>query len=276
MEKIQLLPFITIEGIGAASGIVYLDNSLFIVSDNSNFLYQYRITEKSLEKIKLFENRPEISPKKDKADFEALALFDNKLYLFGSGSSKIRNTRVTYNLENKEVKEKNLTKIYKRLADTISIAADALNIEGVISTEELTYFFQRGNGSNAQNGVFCYDKKGKTVQFKLITLPKLKGVVATFTDAILVEDKIFFLAAAEDTLSTYDDGEILGSLIGIMNLHTLTVDFTEKISDTNKFEGLTLHKKTATQMEFLLCEDNDNEVMKTDIYLLKIETNFGF
>jgi hypothetical protein len=34
------------------------------------------------------------------------------------------------------------------------------------------------------------------------------------------------LATAEDAESTYDDGEVLGSLIGI-NLKTMKIDFTQ-------------------------------------------------
>ena len=273
MEKIQPLPFLAIEGIGAASGIVYQDDSLFIVSDNSNFLYQYSLSEKKLAKIKLFENNLEIVAKKDKADFEALTLFDNKLYLFGSGSTKKRNTRVSFNLQNKAIKVKNLTKIYTRLTETISIAPNELNIEGVIITEETTYFFQRGNGSKAQNGIFCYDKKSKNVEFKIITLPEIKGIAATFTDAILIDNKIYFLAAAEATTSTYDDGEIVGSLIGTLDFKTMQLENHIQISDQHKFEGLTLYKKTATQIELLLCEDNDSEVLKTTIYSLLFQCN---
>jgi hypothetical protein len=33
-------------------------------------------------------------------------------------------------------------------------------------------------------------------------------VYAGFTDAILVDNSIYFLATAEDTESTYDDGEV--------------------------------------------------------------------
>lgn len=46
MEKIQLSAFLNIEGIGAASGIVYYQNALYIVSDNSGYLFEY-----NLEKI---------------------------------------------------------------------------------------------------------------------------------------------------------------------------------------------------------------------------------
>jgi hypothetical protein len=39
-------------------------------------------------------------------------------------------------------------------------------------------------------------------------LPKMYGAKLAFTDAILVENKIYFLATAENIQSTYDDGEI--------------------------------------------------------------------
>jgi hypothetical protein len=38
----------------------------------------------------------------------------------------------------------------------------------------------------------------------------------------------------------YDDGEVLGSLIGSINLKTMKIDFTQKISST-QIEGLTLY-----------------------------------
>ena len=270
MEKFQLIPFIDIKGIGAASGILYYNNSIFIVSDNSTFLYDYNLNENQLNKIKLFDNSQENLAKKDKADFESLTLFNEKLYLYSSGSTKNRYTRVAFNLQSKEAKEKNLNKIYNRLLEKIALTPDELNIEGVIMTAETTYFFQRGNGLNSQNGIFCYDKKSKTAQFKLISLPKINEIEATFTDAILVEDIIYFLAAAENTTSTYNDGDIKGSIIGTIDLKTLQLKSHIQISNHQKFEGLTLYQKTATQIELLLCEDNDTEGLVSTIYKLTL------
>ncbi|WP_293889822.1 hypothetical protein [Flavobacterium sp.] len=268
MEKFQLIPFLEIDGIGAASGIVCQNNSLFIISDNSTLLYHYNLTKKAYEKIKLFENRLEILAKKDKPDFEAITLFDNKLYIFGSGSTKKRNTRVSFNLLNNEIKEKDLSKIYKRLIESISIADNDLNIEGVIITDETIYFFQRGNSSNTPNGIFCYNRKSKTVQFKIIALPQINGIECTFTDAILIDETIYFLAAAENTTSTYNDGEITGSIIGTIDLKTMELKSAIQITDKQKFEGLALYKKTATLIELLLCEDNDTEELSSTIYKL--------
>jgi len=102
-------------------------------------------------------------------------------------------------------------------------------------------------------------------------LPKIKNVPATFTDAILVDDKIYFLAAAEDTTSTYDDGAVLGSIIGTIDLTTMKLENYIQISDNHKFEGLTLYQKTATQITLLLCEDNDTELLETNIYKVILE-----
>jgi hypothetical protein len=74
------------------------------------------------------------------------------------------------------------------------------------------------------------------------------------------------LATAEDTESTYDDGEVLGSLIGRINLKTMKIDFTQN-SDTHKFRIDFIHQ-FKRKIEFLLCEDKDTEVLETDIYKL--------
>lgn len=273
MDKFQLSLLYTINGIGATSGLIFKDNSLFMISDNSSFLYEFKVEEKQLYKIKLFENSQENIAKKDKMDFESITLFNNKLYLLGSGSTKKRNKRFTYNLESKEIKEKDLSKLYEKLKDFASISDDELNIEGAIIDNENYYFFQRGNDANSKNGLFVYNKETKGIQFTAIKLPKVDNVEATFTDAILIEKTVYFLAAVENTTSTYNDGEVLGSFIGSFNLKDLELHFIQKISDTNKFEGLTLYNKSETKIEFLLCEDNDTEELVSGIY--KLTLNMG-
>ena len=102
-------------------------------------------------------------------------------------------------------------------------------------------------------------------------MPKIKGVRSSFTDAVMFKDKIYFLATAEDTESTYKDGEILGSFIGCIDIKTMKIDFTKKISETQKFEGITLYHNTSNKVEFLLCEDNDTKVLESNIYKLSID-----
>ena len=136
-------------------------------------------------------------------------------------------------------------------------------------------FLQRGNGQSGKNGIFkCCGKNledDSEIEFTSYELPKIKGVSATFTDAVLVDNNLYFLAAAEDSKSTYEDGELLGSLIGCIDLHSMEIAFTQKISDSHKFEGITLYQKTHTKIEFLICEDNDTETLESDIFKLSLD-----
>ena len=272
MQNITLDTFCQISGIGAASGLFFKYDTLFIISDNSTFLYQYNLLEQKLQKIKLLDNSQDSILKKDKLDFESITFNNNKLYLFGSGSTSKREKRISYNIETKEIKEKNLKKLYQKLKTTATISDEDLNLEGAFYSNQKWFFFQRGNGSESKNGIFIVDAK-KNIQFVPVSLPKIDTVEATFTDAILVENSIYFLAAAENTTSTYNDGEIAGSLFGQMNCQTLEVHFTEIISRENKFEGLTLYSNSIDKIEFLLCEDNDTESLETTIYKLTVNTN---
>lgn len=275
MEKFILTVFFKIAGIGSASGIVYQNNSLFIISDNSGFLYEYNIQSVSLKQHALIENSTENILKKNKPDFEAITLKGNELHIFGSGSTEKRNRKLIFNTQSLHTSEVNLASLYQRIKSETHISDDDLNIEGALYYKDDLYLFQRGNGANSKNGIAIVKNfngsSNSNIQFQAIQLPKIKHVEATFTDAILVENKVYFLASAEDTTSTYNDGEVLGSIIGCMNIKNFKIEFTYQISDKHKFEGLTLSKNTKGEIEFLLCEDNDKEHLESSIYKLVVK-----
>lgn len=276
MEKFTLELLFHIIGIGSASGLFYKDNSLFIIGDNSGYLYEYHIDSKDLKRHPLIENPSENTIKKDKADFEALTYFQDTVYVFGSGSTSKRNKMVEFDLQQKKkTATNNLADLYAVMQNFASIKPEEFNIEGVIHDGENWYFFNRGNGISNKNTLFSLHAKKLDQEFSLLSndykLPKIKGVRTSFTDATLIDNKIYFLASAEDTKSTYDDGEVLGSIIGRIDLETMKIDFTKKISSTNKFEGLTVFKKDNKKIEFLLCEDKDTDTLESTIYKLSID-----
>ncbi|WP_140485077.1 DUF6929 family protein [Flavobacterium sp. GSA192] len=275
MEKFTLDLLFHIIGIGSASGLLYKDNSLFIVGDNSGFLYEYHLDSKDLKRHPLIENPTENIIKKDKPDFEALSYFQDTLYAFGSGSTAKRNSMVEFDLvQKKKIATNNLSELYAVMQNFASIKPEDFNIEGTIHDGENWYFLNRGNGISNKNTLFSLRAKKLNQEFSMLSndykLPKIKGVRSSFTDAVKVDNSIYFLATAEDTQSTYDDGEVLGSLIGRIDLETMKIDFTQKISDSHKFEGLTLFKKDNNKIEFLLCEDKDTEILETAIYKLSL------
>ena len=276
MEKFTLELLFQIIGIGSASGLIYKDNSLLIIGDNSGYLYEYHIDSKDLKRHPLLENPTENTPKKDKADFESITYFGDSIYVFGSGSTEKRNNLIQLNSSNKKVIASNdIYSLYAVLQSFGAIQPEDFNIEGAIYNGENWFLLNRGNGSSNKNVLFTIEGKNLTDDFAILSndykLPKIQGVQSSFTDGILVDNHIYFLATAEDTQSTYDDGEVLGSLIGSINLKTMKIDFTQKISSTHKFEGLTLYSNAEQKIEFLLCEDKDTDVLETDIYKLTLD-----
>ncbi|MDI5886342.1 MULTISPECIES: DUF6929 family protein [Flavobacterium] len=276
MEKFTLELLFQIIGIGSASGLIYKDNSLLIIGDNSGFLYEYQMDSKDLKRHPLLENPTENTLKKDKADFEAITHFSDSLYVFGSGSTDKRNKMIQVNsIDKKIIATNDLADLYAVMQNFGEIKPEDFNLEGAIYNGESWFLLNRGNGSSNKNVLFTIEGKNLTNDFTILSnaykLPKIKGVRSSFTDAVLVDNSIYFLATAEDTESTYDDGEVLGSLIGRIDLKTMKIDFTQKISSTHKFEGLTLYTDSKEKIEFLLCEDKDSEVLETDIYKLSLD-----
>tara|TARA_R110002126_G_scaffold120153_2_gene261249 strand:+ start:49 stop:885 length:837 start_codon:yes stop_codon:yes gene_type:complete len=276
MEKFTLELLFHIIGIGSASGLFYKDNTLLLIGDNSGFLYEYHLDSKALEQHPLIQNPTENIPKSEKPDFESITHFQDTLYIFGSGSTPKRNTMIEFDLnQKKKIKSSNLVDLYALMQSFGGIKPEDFNLEGAVYDGNNWYLFNRGNGSSNKNTLFTLHAKKISDEFSLLSndykLPKIKGVRSTFTDAVLVNDKIYFLATVEDTKSTYDDGTILGSFIGRIDLETMKIDFTKKISSTHKFEGITVFSNTTNKIEFLLCEDKDTDELKTGIYKLVLD-----
>jgi hypothetical protein len=276
MQEFILTLLFNIQGIGAASGLIYSDGRVFLISDNSNCLYSYNIKVSKLEKIALEPNGvSENIAKKEKPDYELITVADGKIFIFGSGSTSKRNFVSVTNFPEMTRKSLfDLSKLYEAMRKVSGISTEDFNIEGATKTNGKWYFFQRGNGPAKMNGVFTVTgsitENDFSISYKALPLPDCNGIPATFTDAVAVDGKIYFMATAENSNSVYHDGEILGSIVGCLEPNTLEIVFTKMVSKTHKFEGLALFEKTDTTITFLLCEDNDKEVLESGIYKLQL------
>lgn len=271
-HSFELTAFCHIAGIGAASGLVIVDNKLYLVANHASYLYCYEMSKQQLTKIPLTNTPQDILAKADKFDLEAIVHRNESLLLFGSGSTEKRHQAFKYNLINHNVSTFNLSSLHHAMLKTANLSAEELNLEGAIYHASQWLFFQRGNGLSAINGIFILNNDDFTPPYKLefipITLPKIQDTIASFTDAVLVGDSIYFLAAVEASASTYEDGEILGSFIGRMQLANKHIDLIQQISQHHKFEGLTYYQQHDGSIEFLLCEDNDSHELHSTIYHL--------
>ncbi len=275
MNSFLLEIFCRIVGISAASGLVHHQSHLYLIADNSQYIYDYDINTRTLNKHPLVKspNISETNAKKDKLDLEAIGMHQDTLFLFGSGSTTKRNTlfRVTYTADF-QTKQQDLYECYQRLQKEAQISAEDFNIEGAIITSERILLFNRGNGPAKKNVIFEIigsDLSG-TIRWKEVPLPKIKTIETGFTDAILHAGRIYFIAAAEDANSTYLDGEIGGSIFGIMDAESFDIVQTMEISQTHKMEGITFLEEDEKSIQFLLCEDRDEDNKLTVISKLTI------
>lgn len=222
--------------ISALSGVVCVGNDLYLVGDDVSYLLKTN-QKKSIsratvfEKIPLFESSTQISlsafSKEAKPDFEALSsiIFDGQpqLLVMGSGSTENRKKALLYNPVNHQIRILLDTADYHFLEHAFELTGGAdLNIEAVCSNHNDLYIFQRGN-INRFHGVLVFDlvkiQEGKSLENALknsfnLTLPALEGSASGISDACFLVEKnlIIATAAVEQTLNTYDDGVVLGSL----------------------------------------------------------------
>lgn len=283
MRKIVLDIFAKIVGIAAVSGITYSDSTIHLVSDLDSTINIYK--NDALTMIPLIPADSVIYkdgvlnlPKKLKPDFEAIYENDSLIYVFGSGSKKTRNFGYIIDKSTLEYEFLDLTWLYDSMRDFAELDKKDFNIEGVTYARGEWYFFNRGNGPGNKNIIFTVQGENLVDDFNVFyqeyELPEINGQVSGFSDATAVNGVLYFIATAEGTKSTYNDGEVLGSLLGAIPLKDMEITFTQKISDTQKFEGITVYQKSPRKIEFLLSEDNDTTELESTIYKLSMDVEF--
>jgi hypothetical protein len=231
---------IVYKNIPSASGIEYALGSYYVLGDDSPYLYQLNEQYELVRKYALmytasFKNSR--IPKSIKPDLESIAHFkygrDEMFLLLGSGSTSARNKGYLVNASNAyKVQEVDLTKFYEFLKGILKIEKEGvLNIEGLAIDKTYTYLLQRPLGSSS-NVLFRFDTdafKDFLLRQQAIPaaalyhfdLPAIGNNTAGFSGAFTLGDKLFFTASVEDTPNAIDDGEVLGSFVGVIDLRAL-------------------------------------------------------
>lgn len=276
MKKYLLSTWLKISGIVAASAIGYENNQLLLVSDNSNALYHYFIENDSLATYSLDEQTAVHQMlKSEKYDLEAFTIVDNSWYAFGSGSKENRTKGFMFNKFSKFSTPIDLTGLYDEMKSFSELTTADFNIEAVVTYKEDWLFLNRGNGPKNANYIFVVQGKNLTDEYNIyyfeFDLPKVNNVQTGFSGGTVINNTLYFTATAEDKKSTYEDGAIKGSIFGAIDLKKMQLLFTEKISDTNKFEGITVLEHNKKEVVFALCEDADDAKNKEAIvYKLQV------
>jgi hypothetical protein len=234
-SSVQLLERHTIDEVPSASGIEKIGNIYYLIGDNSPWLYQMSNSSTVLRKVLLTQQDELVDgviPKSNKHDFEAMCALKwndkTALFLFGSGSKwPSRNTGIcVFTSENNEIKTYDLTDFYLQLMDEAKIDEEELNIEAAATLDDKIYLFNRGKNKlvsfKIEDFIAFLEKKKEKLKMKCVSvdLPEINGIKAGFSGATADENnkRMIFTCSVENTSDWVNDGEVLGSFIGYIDL----------------------------------------------------------
>ena len=276
--EVQILPHKKLIDIPSGSGIAKSGNGYYVIGDDSPYLYflnkRFEILSKTLiSNDKNFNGKRIV--KAEKADFETLELInDNELVIFGSGGkSPQRDVFVRVFLTDQmSVEQYDASAFYNHLRSLPILKDSELNIEATAFHDQHLYLFNR-----RKNIIFKFDYQHflsfikeesnvPPIEIKEYFLPQIKGIEAGFSGATILKNEptIIFTASVEDNINAYEDGEILGSFVGVIDIsnHTLSdlFDYCEvpNAEEQYKVESVTVEEEITTgKTKIILITDDD-------------------
>ncbi|OOG75343.1 hypothetical protein [Algoriphagus sp. A40] len=286
---ITIVDEMKMEKIPSGSGIIKSGNIYYVVGDDSPFLYSLNSEFKTISKTPLLEpvDFSERILKSEKPDFEALELIDkNEIVVFGSGSkSPQRNIFLRILLEDSlKIEKYDISDFYNKLIQFPLFKDSELNIEATAFRDNQLFLFNR-----KPNLIIRFEYKDFLAylndgidfpkpEIRQFSLPNINGIEAGFSGATALTDepKIIFTASVEDTDNAYDDGEILGSLIGIIDISNNTISESFEYclipnAEANlKVESVTVEKEISsgkTKVVLITDDDRGNSRLLTGLLL---------
>ncbi len=279
-EGLRLESFKHTNVIPSASGVQAIGEEIWMIGDDSPFLFQFDEKLNILNKYRISNVDNKVGNrvlKTDKADFESIARTGDDLYILGSGSiTQSRDTLVIFSLKERRVISKhNLRKLYQQfLKIGGSDSVQQINIEGLATSSSKIYFLNRGN-IWGHNDIYSLSQKEfskylisgdsiENIQINRYTLPKINGFLSGFSGACLSDNEqyLYFTSSVEATTDVYHDGEVLGSFIGRIKLIDNEIEYwplKEKGQFTKtKLESISIIEQNIDDIRIICTSDNDD------------------
>lgn len=276
--------------VSAASGLLVSSDALCVIADDELYLAVYDRAGVPLRRVPLLGGALPAEPalrKRAKPDLESLArLPDGRLLALGSGSTAARMRGVVVDPARAwAVREVALDALYVALARQLA----ELNIEGAVVHGEVLWLAQRGNGARGENALIALDlaqvmgaldagasraafSPRALLAVHPVSLGALQGVPLGLTDLTVHPALgLIWSAAAEASLSTYDDGRCLGSMVGLLSADGRVSRATAVQADFPcKIEGIAVHQDPGESPRLWLVADPDDRSHPAPLFTAEI------
>lgn len=272
----------------SASGIAELADRVYVEGDDSPWLFSVDDQFRIIERFRIGDwvtDENERIQKAIKPDLESMAVVTDGgadfLILLGSGSkSKIRETGLVISSDGAVRNETNMQAAYAELKSAAKI--DELNLEGLAVARAHVFVLNRINGGG--NFIFRVGSQqfrdymfrrastlGEVEVFKL-KLPEIAGFEAGLSGAEFWQERnsIVFTSSVEATGNSYDDGNILGSFIGVVDINSLRQGVLNDVTVAShlvqmggkpiptKVESIVIRSHDKTGIRGIAVSDNDD------------------
>jgi hypothetical protein len=229
-EEVEILKRKKLKNIPGASGISSHGDLHYVIGDNSPYLFvlnnEWEIEQKYEIATPPKDNEFRISKEK-KPDFESTSIYNDTLYVLGSGSKrKTRDVLVVFSIENNTTKKYSLTRFYDLIRKNSNRKNPNINIEGTAMNKKHLYLADRET-----NTILVYDRVEfiafvmnnsndiRPICVHKYDLPEIDNVEARFSGLEVSADgrSLYFTASIENEKRRYSQ-KILGSFIGKIKL----------------------------------------------------------
>lgn len=259
--KARIVDSHVIPGLSAGSGLVWSWPYLVAVQDEAWAAVKIDPQSCATERV-VFSGNGNPLPKALKPDFEAVFAADSGvLYMMGSGSSARRRAVAVLNPSLGTSAVHDASGLFGALEDLLGTVP---NVEGAVLMGDVVRLFNRGAGErpSATVDVSLSELFGTSPLVSGLLehhLGRIGPVPLAFTDVTLMADgRCLYLAAAEDTDDAVADGQVLGSVVGVLDevggrwTHLMEPDGTPSL---RKAEGIAL--EPGGRAGFLITDADD-------------------
>ncbi len=263
--------------ISATSGLVKAHGDFFAISDDENHLIRIPTDKtKACETFRIFPRELPLDHaerKKKKADLEALGFVEPSTELTfgallvipsGSKSQRMKGALILFSAKgtvSPKVEEIDFAPLYSQIKKELK----KINIEGLVISKTSMKLFNRGNEVGSSNAIIDVDYSlspfaAKLKRISRVELGKEQGFPISFTDAHLTASgEIWFLAVAEKTDSSYDDGEFLGGFLGQVSIGN-KISELQQLKFPQKPEGIFVDKSEGRTQFYFVTDADDSKI----------------
>jgi len=272
-----------LQGFSSGSGMAYHKGCFYAVGDDDPYLVKINSSGEITEKWQIWDTSQVKNGrinKPTKPDFEAIANLpynnDTLLIIFGSGSnSPTRDIIILFNPKTEKLISLEGKRFFDWLKAKANLGNEEINLEGAAYHNDYIYLLNRHNNQmytlplyEFQHFITTGEIQQLSLTIQRFDLPIYKGDTARFSGASMLEgqNKLLFSATIETTNNWKEDGSILGSYMGIIDLNkpsNKTLTCFPVLSDTNqrfagKIESLQGFPKKDKEVAIYFITDDDD------------------